>query len=73
MYFFVFIGENKLTYLLAPKIFNIDWIFRKKNLKVSYCQHNNSFQPKLARKVQKRQCRMDNGKYDVKPCREISE
>ena len=47
--------------------------FSKKNLKVSYCQENNFFQPKLARKVEKRQFRMDNGKYDVKPCGEISE
>ena len=47
--------------------------FSKKKLKVSYCQENNFFQPKLARKVEKRQCQMDNGKYDVKPCREISE
>ena len=47
--------------------------FSKKKLKVSYCQENNFFQLKLARKVEKRQCRMDNGKYDVKPCREISE
>ena len=47
--------------------------FSKKKLKVSYCQENNFFQTKLARKVEKRRCRMDNGKYDVKSCREISE
>ena len=28
--------------------------FSKKNLKVSYCQENNFFQPKLARKDEKR-------------------
>ena len=39
---------------IAPIIFNIDWIFRKKILKVSYCQENNFFQPKLARKDKKR-------------------
>ena len=54
-------------------IFNIRLNFSKKNLKVSYCQENSIFQPKLARKVEKRHCRMDNEKYNVKPCREISE
>ena len=47
--------------------------FSKKNLKVSYCQENIFFQPKLARKDEKRYCRVDSGKFDVKPCSELSE
>ena len=47
--------------------------FLKKTLKVSYCQESNFFQPKLARKDKKRWCRKDHGKFNVKPCSELSE
>ena len=39
--------------------------FSKKNLKESYCQGNNFYQPKLARKVKKRQCRIFHTQDDV--------
>ena len=47
--------------------------FSKKKLKSKLLSGKQFFQPKLATKDEKRQCRMDSGKFDVKSCSEPSE